>query len=94
MRVEAVSATYKGSAGGQLLGPHFRGTTRTACSIRDLASDLAPETPDRREAPEEGDAPGSDILAAEGLIEEDEALASGHRTGDITREPLGISPEA
>lgn len=85
MRIERrVSATYKDLPGGQLLGPTFDYTHRLLDP--DLAND--PETPDRRDAPEEPMPRVSDILAAEGLIEEDGTLPSGHRTGDITREPL------
>ena len=87
MQVERrVSATYKDLPGGQLLGPTFDYTHRLLDP--ELASDQASQRPERREAPEEPMPRVSDILAAEGLIEEDGRLSEGHRTGDITREPL------
>ncbi|NMG37893.1 carbon-phosphorus lyase complex subunit PhnI [Chelativorans sp. ZYF759] len=87
MRIERrVSATYKDLPGGQLLGPTFDYTHRLLDP--ELAGDAEGRSPERREAPEEQMPRVSDILAAEGLIEEDGNLAEGRRTGDITREPL------
>ena len=87
MQVERrVSATYKDLPGGQLLGPTFDYTHRLLDP--GLAEESGSDEPERREAPEEPMPRVSDILAAEGLIEEDGRLSEGHRTGDITREPL------
>lgn len=87
MRIERrVSATYKDLPGGQLLGPTFDYTHRLLDP--ELAGDGEGGTPERRETPDEPMPRVSDILAAEGLIEEDGSLAEGRRTGDITREPL------
>ncbi|MFN4271777.1 MAG: carbon-phosphorus lyase complex subunit PhnI [Aliihoeflea sp.] len=87
MQVERrVSATYKDLPGGQLLGPTFDYTHRLLDP--ELAGDTESRSAERREGPEEPMPRVSDILAAEGLIEEDGGLPEGHRTGDITREPL------
>ncbi|MGY6710606.1 MAG: carbon-phosphorus lyase complex subunit PhnI [Rhizobiaceae bacterium] len=87
MQVERrVSATYKDLPGGQLLGPTFDYTHRLLDPA--LAEEGGSDQPERREAPDEAMPRVSDILAAEGLIEDDGTLAEGGRTGDITREPL------
>lgn len=81
-----VSATYKDLPGGQLLGPTFDYTHRLLDP--GLAEEGVPAEAERREPAEEAMPRVSDILAGEGLIEEDGRLPESHRTGDITREPL------
>jgi len=81
-----VSATYKDLPGGQLLGPTFDYTHRLLdpSLLGDEAIDAGLER-------EEGGEPimrVSDILAGEGLVEDDGSLPDGHVAGDITREPL------
>ena len=81
-----VSATYKDLPGGQLLGPTFDYTHRLLdpSLLDDEAIDAGLER-------EEGGEPimrVSDILASEGLVEDDGSLPDGHIAGDITREPL------
>ena len=81
-----VSATYKDLPGGQLLGPTFDYTHRLLdpSLLGDEAIDAGMER-------EEGGEPimrVSDILAGEGLVEDDGSLPDGHVAGDITREPL------
>ncbi|MCT7664724.1 carbon-phosphorus lyase complex subunit PhnI [Shinella kummerowiae] len=81
-----VSATYKDLPGGQLLGPTFDYTHRLLdpSLLGDEAIDAGLER-------EEGGEPimrVSDILAGEGLVEDDGSLPDGHAAGDITREPL------
>jgi alpha-D-ribose 1-methylphosphonate 5-triphosphate synthase subunit PhnI len=81
-----VSATYKDLPGGQLLGPTFDYTHRLLdpSLLGDEAIDAGLER-------EEGGEPimrVSDILAGEGLVEDDGSLPDGHIAGDITREPL------
>jgi alpha-D-ribose 1-methylphosphonate 5-triphosphate synthase subunit PhnI len=81
-----ISATYKDLPGGQLLGPTFDYTHRLLDP--DLISDEAVEPPELREA-ETGRTPRvSEILASEGLIEDDGDLPEDHVAGDLTREPL------
>lgn len=81
-----ISATYKDLPGGQLLGPTFDYTHRLLDP--ELAGEGDPDAPETRAA-EDGRMPRvSDILAGEGLIEDDGALPQDHRTADITREPL------
>ena len=80
-----ISATYKDLPGGQLLGPTFDYTHRLLDP--DLAGDEQPQKPETRE-PEEGPFQRvSDILAHEGLIEEDGVLSHGEEPADITRTP-------
>ena len=80
-----ISATYKDLPGGQLLGPTFDYTHRLLDP--DLAGDEQPQKPETRE-PEEGPLQRvSDILAHEGLIEEDGVLSHGGEPADITRTP-------
>ncbi len=81
-----VSATYKDLPGGQVLGPTFDYTHRLLDPELATGGDIA--EPERREAPVEAMPRVSDILAGQGLIEEDGRLPAGHVTGDITREPL------
>lgn len=81
-----VSATYKDLPGGQLLGPTFDYTHRLL--------DPSLLTDEEIDAPLERDEAGelvmrvSDILAGEGLVEDDGDMPDGHVAGDITREPL------
>jgi len=88
MQVERrVSATYKDLPGGQMLGPTFDYTHRLLDPA--LAGDHAVEAPATAE-PDAGPIMRvSDILRAEGLIEEDGAAGSDtDDTGDITRAPV------
>ncbi|AJY45448.1 carbon-phosphorus lyase complex subunit PhnI [Martelella endophytica] len=87
MRIERrVSATYKDLPGGQLLGPTFDYTHRLLDPA--LATDEPVDEPIRREGGGEKAMRVADILAGEGLIEEDGSLPEDHRAGDLTREPL------
>ncbi|MFD1328522.1 carbon-phosphorus lyase complex subunit PhnI [Mycoplana ramosa] len=81
-----VSATYKDLPGGQLLGPTFDYTHRLLDPS--LLTDEAVEAPLERDEPGEPIMRVSDILAAEGLVEDDGSLPDGHVAGDLTREPL------
>ncbi|MGQ3211987.1 MAG: carbon-phosphorus lyase complex subunit PhnI [Shinella sp.] len=81
-----VSATYKDLPGGQLLGPTFDYTHRLLDPS--LLGDEAVEAGLEREEPGEPVMRVSDILADEGLVEDDGSLPDGHVAGDITREPL------
>ena len=85
MRIERrVSATFKDLPGGQLLGPTFDYTHRLLDPAI-LEGDGVPAPADG--TPVEGAAPRvTDLLAHEGLIEEDE-VGTGE-IGDLTREPL------
>ncbi len=80
-----VSATYKDLPGGQLLGPTFDYTHRLLDP--ELAGDNDPSTPEKRGGDSEAMPRVSDILAHEGLIEEDGSLPEDREPGDITREP-------
>jgi alpha-D-ribose 1-methylphosphonate 5-triphosphate synthase subunit PhnI len=87
MQVERrVSATYKDLPGGQLLGPTFDYTHRLLDPL--LLSDDAVDAPLEREETNEPIMRVSDILAGEGLVEDDGTLPDGHVAGDLTREPL------
>jgi alpha-D-ribose 1-methylphosphonate 5-triphosphate synthase subunit PhnI len=81
-----VSATYKDLPGGQLLGPTFDYTHRLLDPS--LLSDDAVDAPLEREETNEPIMRVSDILAGEGLVEDDGTLPDGHVAGDLTREPL------
>lgn len=81
-----VSATYKDLPGGQLLGPTFDYTHRLLDPS--LLNDEAVEAGLEREDAGEPIMRVSDILAGEGLVEDDGSLPDGHIAGDITREPL------
>ncbi|MCP8895247.1 carbon-phosphorus lyase complex subunit PhnI [Shinella daejeonensis] len=81
-----VSATYKDLPGGQLLGPTFDYTHRLLDPS--LLGDEAVEALPEREDTGEPLMRVSDILAGEGLVEEDGGLPEGHVAGDLTREPL------
>jgi len=80
-----ISATFKDLPGGQVLGPTFDYTHRLLDPA--LAGSEEPEEPETREP--EGDAMPrvSEILAHEGLIEEDGDLPQGEEPADITRTP-------
>ncbi|QPC86164.1 carbon-phosphorus lyase complex subunit PhnI [Mesorhizobium sp. NBSH29] len=86
-----VSATYKDLPGGQLLGPTFDYTHRLLDP--ELAMGTEPETPEQRNVPTEPMPRVSQILAQEGLIEPDGAMADDHATGDITRTPMEFPME-
>ncbi|WP_274423542.1 carbon-phosphorus lyase complex subunit PhnI [Chelativorans sp. YIM 93263] len=80
-----ISATYKDLPGGQLLGPTFDYTHRLLDP--ELAGDDQAEDPATR-APEDQPMPRvNEILAHEGLMEEDEVLSEGEEPTDITRTP-------
>ncbi|MCJ8055053.1 carbon-phosphorus lyase complex subunit PhnI [Shinella curvata] len=81
-----VSATYKDLPGGQLLGPTFDYTHRLLDPS--LLNDEAVDTPLERDEASEPVMRVSDILAGEGLVEDDGDMPDGHVAGDITREPL------
>jgi alpha-D-ribose 1-methylphosphonate 5-triphosphate synthase subunit PhnI len=81
-----VSATYKDLPGGQLLGPTFDYTHRLLDPS--LLGDEAVEAGLEREEVGEPIMRVSDILAGEGLVEDDGSLPDSHVAGDITREPL------
>lgn len=82
MRLERrVSAAFKDLPGGQILGPTFDYTHRL------LDPDLAAPPPETREASPEPAPRVTALLAREGLMEPDGALAPDHRPGDLTREP-------
>ena len=86
-----VSATYKDMPGGQLLGPTFDYTHRLLDP--EIAAGAEVEQPETRDA-EAGRMPRiSQILAEEGLIEEDGRLAADRPVADITREPLEFPME-
>ncbi len=87
MRIERrVSATYKDLPGGQLLGPTFDYTHRLLDPS--LLSDETVDSPLEKEPLAEPLMRVSDILAGEGLIEDDGELPQEHVPGDLTREPL------
>ena len=81
-----ISATYKDLPGGQVLGPTFDYTHRLLDP--DLAGDNPVEGGERREAETGRVRRVSEILAGEGLIEEDGAPPEDGAIGDITRTPL------
>jgi alpha-D-ribose 1-methylphosphonate 5-triphosphate synthase subunit PhnI len=87
MQIERrVSATYKDLPGGQLLGPTFDYTHRLLDPS--LLTDEPVAEPTRRAADESAMMRVSDILAGEGLIEDDGKMPEDHVAGDLTREPL------
>ncbi|WP_075291801.1 carbon-phosphorus lyase complex subunit PhnI [Pararhizobium arenae] len=87
MQIERrVSATYKDLPGGQLLGPTFDYTHRLLDPS--LLSDEEIDGPLEKEPLSEPLIRVLDILAGEGLIEEDGDLPQDHIPGDLTREPL------
>lgn len=87
MHVERrVSATYKDLPGGQLLGPTFDYTHRLLDPS--LLEDEEVETSSLRDSDQEPVMRVSDILAGEGLIEDDGHMAPDHVAGDLTREPM------
>ena len=81
-----ISATYKDLPGGQLLGPTFDYTHLLLDPS--LLTDEAIDAPLERDESGEPVTRVSDILAGEGLVEDDGAMPDGHIAGDITREPL------
>ncbi len=86
MHVERrVSATYKDLPGGQMLGPTFDYTHRLLDP--ELAGDEEVAEAERREGDDTPVMRVSDILAQEGLIEEDGDVP-GDEIGDLTRTPM------
>jgi alpha-D-ribose 1-methylphosphonate 5-triphosphate synthase subunit PhnI len=81
-----VSATYKDLPGGQLLGPTFDYTHRLLDPS--LLTDEDIDAPLERDEAAEPVMRVSDILADEGLVEDDGDMPDDHIAGDITREPL------
>ncbi len=81
-----ISATYKDLPGGQVLGPTFDYTHRLLDP--ELAGDGPVASGQRREAEAGRVRRVSEILAGEGLIEEDGAPPEDGAIGDITRTPL------
>jgi len=91
MQVERrVSATYKDLPGGQMLGPTFDYTHRLLDP--DLARDEEVEAAETREGDSTPVMRVSDILAQEGLIEEDGEVP-GDGIGDLTRTPMEFPME-
>jgi alpha-D-ribose 1-methylphosphonate 5-triphosphate synthase subunit PhnI len=87
MKIERrISATYKDLPGGQLLGPTFDYTHRLLDPS--LMTDTPVDEPMMRPAEDGRVMRVSEILAQEGLIEEDGELPVDHETGDLTREPM------
>ncbi|WP_416355470.1 carbon-phosphorus lyase complex subunit PhnI [Aureimonas phyllosphaerae] len=85
MRLERrISATYKDLPGGQLLGPTFDYTHRLLDPAMARDEDVA--EPERRAAPTAVAPRVTDLLGAEGLMEDDGE--PGGEPGDITRDPL------
>ncbi|PHP68764.1 carbon-phosphorus lyase complex subunit PhnI [Zhengella mangrovi] len=81
-----ISACYKDLPGGQVLGPTFDYTHRLLDPA--LAEDAGTDQPVRREGETEPVMRVSEILAGEGLIEGDGAVAQEKGVGDITRTPM------
>lgn len=85
-----ISATYKDLPGGQLLGPTFDYTHRL------LDFKLAAEGEDyvepvEQQTPEDGPVPRvTELLADEGLMDDDVLTEDDAPVGDLTREPLGF----
>ena len=91
MHVERrVSATYKDLPGGQMLGPTFDYTHRLLDPS--LGRDGDVEEPEIREGDDAKVMRVSDILAQEGLIEDDGDVP-GEEIGDITRTPMEFPME-
>jgi alpha-D-ribose 1-methylphosphonate 5-triphosphate synthase subunit PhnI len=86
-----VSATYKDLPGGQLLGPTFDYTHRLLDPS--LLHDGDVEAGLERDVEGEPMMRVSDILAGEGLVEDDGVLPEDHVPGDLTREPLEFPME-
>ncbi|TCD13368.1 carbon-phosphorus lyase complex subunit PhnI [Oricola cellulosilytica] len=86
MQVERrISATYKDLPGGQMLGPTFDYTHRLLDPA--LAGDEEVEAPESHESDETPVVRVSDILAREGLIEND-GVSESEEIGDLTRTPM------
>ena len=91
MQVERrVSATYKDLPGGQMLGPTFDYTHRLLDPS--LGRDGDVDAPEVREGDDAKVMRVSDILAQEGLIEDDGDVP-GEEIGDITRTPMEFPME-
>jgi alpha-D-ribose 1-methylphosphonate 5-triphosphate synthase subunit PhnI len=80
-----ISATFKDLPGGQVLGPTFDYTHRLLDPS--LARDEAVDEPERRDGDDTPAMRVSDILAEEGLIEDDGEVDSDE-IGDLTRTPM------
>lgn len=80
-----ISATYKDLPGGQMLGPTFDYTHRLLDP--ELAINSTAETPEEKTEPPIKAMRVSEILAQEGLIEDDGAPSSDE-PADITRTPM------
>lgn len=88
-----VSATYKDLPGGQVLGPTFDYTHRLL-DFKLMAEGGEPlEAPSHPAADAEPVTRVSDILDAEGLIQEERADDAEAPVGDLTREPLLLPAE-
>lgn len=82
-----VSATFKDLPGGQLLGPTFDYSHRLIDF--DLDSDAEVTAPVEADLREDQAMPRvTDLLGADGLIQEDPQAKEGEEVGDLTREPL------
>jgi alpha-D-ribose 1-methylphosphonate 5-triphosphate synthase subunit PhnI len=84
-----ISATYKDLPGGQVLGPTFDYTHR----LLDFALAVEAETALPATAPADPDERMprvTDIIAGEGLIEQNPQPADGQPVGDLTRDPLAF----
>ena len=87
MRIERrISAAYKDIPGGQILGPTFDYTHR----LLDVDQDEAgkPEIAETAEPLTDAAMRVSDILAQDGMIEEDGHIAEDKAGGDLTRTPM------
>jgi alpha-D-ribose 1-methylphosphonate 5-triphosphate synthase subunit PhnI len=87
MRIERrISATYKDIPGGQILGPTFDYTHRLL--DESLEEDAPTPSPETATPLTDAAMRVSDILAQDGLIEEDGHIADDAANGDLTRSPL------
>jgi alpha-D-ribose 1-methylphosphonate 5-triphosphate synthase subunit PhnI len=90
-----ISATFKDLPGGQILGPTFDYTHRLL-DFTLAANGEAPAAKGRPDAVEHEAAPVprvTDILNAEGLIEEEDPGDEDAPVGDMTRSPLSFPAE-
>ena len=85
-----ISATYKDLPGGQILGPTFDYTHRLIDFDLEGASDV-PAAETVAVSPEEATVPRvTELLALEGLVEEEIAPEAEAPVGDLTRSPLRV----
>ncbi len=80
-----ISATYKDLPGGQMLGATFDYTHRLLDPT--LGRDNPVDVPEMRESEPEETPRVTDILGANGMIEEDGTMPDDHEPGDLTRSP-------